>query len=374
MTPMPAKLTEDPTRAAHVIFNLDAAARNLRRIREVVPQAKIMAVIKANAYGHGMLRIARALAEADAFAVARTDEGLALRAGGVKQRIAVLQGFVNADELQAHAAAELEPVIHSDWQVDLLETTHISRPLHLWLKLDTGMHRLGILPHEFHDLRRRVQTCSAVIHPIPIMSHLANADDLGDGFTEQQLRLFRDVTENVACESSIGNSAGLFAWDDARTEWVRPGISIYGVSPFPDRTGADEGLDPVMTFKTRLISLKEVPAGTPVGYASTWICPHPTRLGVAAVGYGDGYPRLARAGTPLLVRGQRVPLVGRVSMDMITLDLTACPDAQVGDSITLWGDGLPIEEIASLAGTIPYDLLCGITPRVQVIEQQRPVE
>ena len=364
---MPARVTDDPTRAAHVLLDLGAAGRNLRRIREVVPQAKVMAVIKANAYGHGMPRLARALGEADAFAVARTDEGLALREAGVTQRIAVLQGFVNADELQTHAAAELEPIIHSDWQVELLETARLPRPLRVWLKLDTGMHRLGMLPDEFHALRDRVQSCPSVAQPLPIMSHLANADDLGDGFTTRQLGLFRDVTEAVACESSIGNSAGLFAWEDARTEWVRPGISLYGVSPFPDRTGADEGLEPVMTFRTRLISLKEVPAGTPVGYAGAWICPHRTRLGVAAAGYGDGYPRLARMGTPVLIRGRRVPLVGRVSMDMITLDLTECPEAMIGDPITLWGEGLPVEEIAGQAGTIPYDLLCGITARVMVI-------
>ena len=327
-----------------------------------------MAVIKANAYGHGLLRMARSLSDADAFAVARTDEGLALRQSGIAQRIAVLQGFFNGDELKAHAEAGLEPVIHSDWQVDLLESVPLPAPLAVWLKLDTGMHRLGVLPSEFHTLLDRLQRCPQVQQPIPLMSHLANADAVNDGFTTHQLNLFRDITQAVASESSLANSAGLFAWEDARREWVRPGISLYGVSPFPDRTGLDEDLEPVMTFRSRLISIKEVPAGTPVGYGGDWICPHPTRLGVVAVGYGDGYPRRAVSGTPVLIRNQRVPLAGRVSMDMITLNLNGCPEAHPGDLVTLWGKGLPVEEIAHKAGTIPYDLLCGITQRVRIIE------
>lgn len=368
---MPATLT-DPSRAAHAILNLGAPARNARRVREAAPGARIMAVIKANGYGHGMLRMARSLADAvDAFAVARTDCGLTLRAAGISQRIAVLQGFVNAEELAAHAAARLEPIIHSDWQVELLERIPLVEPLRIWLKIDTGMHRLGMLPAEFETLLHRLRACPSVVQPIPVMSHLANADDLEDDYTPLQLTRFDRATRNLDGETSIANSAGLLAWERARKEWVRPGISLYGVSPFPGRTGADEGLEPVMTFQTRLISIKTVAAGSRVGYGGDWVCPRSTRLGVAAVGYGDGYPRLARSGTPVLVRGQRVPLVGRVSMDMITLDLTDCPGAAVGDLVTLWGDGLPVEDIAVHAGTIPYDLLCGVTQRVRIIENPR---
>lgn len=365
---MPAILT-DPTRAAHAVLNLAAPGRNARRLRGIAPGAKIMAVIKANGYGHGMVRMAKSLPEVEAFAVARTDCGLALRAAGISQRIAVLQGFVNAEELAAHAAAGLEPVIHSDWQVELLELSRPDGPLRIWLKIDTGMHRLGMLPAEFEAFLPRLRACPAVVQPIPVMSHLANADDLEDDFTPLQLARFGQATRNLAGETSIANSAGLMVWEQARTEWVRPGIGLYGVSPFPGRTGADEGLEPVMTFRTRLISIKTVPAGSRVGYGGDWVCTRPTRLGVAAVGYGDGYPRLARSGTPVLVRGQRVPLVGRVSMDMITLDLTNCPAAAIGDLVTLWGDGLPVEDIAAHAGTIPYDLLCGVTQRVRFIEK-----
>ena len=368
MTRMAVTVT-DPSRAAHVVLNADCAARNLQRIRSLAPEARIMAVIKANAYGHGMVRIARALAgQTDAFAVARTDEALALRDSGVTQRIAVLQGFVCREELEAHQSGGLEPVIHSGWQVELLEKTDLSEPLKVWLKLDTGMHRLGLLPSEFTELLNRLRHCPNVVQPVPIMSHLSSADELEDPSTGHQLTLFREATRQVPAERSVANSAGLFGWQEAITEWVRPGISLYGVSPFPERTGIDEQLKPVMTFRTRIISIKTISAGSRVGYGGDWVCPHTTRLGVAAVGYGDGYPRLARSGTPVLVCGQRVPLVGRVSMDMITIDLTECPEAAVGDLVTLWGEGLPVEEIAREAGTIPYDLLCGITQRVRVIE------
>lgn len=358
----------DPTRTAHVILNLAAAGRNLRHLKSLAPGAKMMAVIKANAYGHGMSRIARQLGEADAFAVARTDEGLRLRHSGIQQRIAVLQGFVNAEELMAHAAAGLEPVIHSGWQVDLLEMIRLTQPIRIWVKVDTGMHRLGVLPSEFDSVYGRLDQLQQVIHPIPLMSHFASADDLEDRLTQRQLGLFHEAIGHLDGERSLANSAGLFGWGDAHTEWVRPGISLYGVSPFSGRTGCDEGLEPVMTFRTRIISVKDVPAGTRVGYGGDWVCPHDTRLAVAAVGYGDGYPRLARSGTPVLIDGQRVPLVGRVSMDMITLDLTTVSHVRAGDLVTLWGEGLPVEEVASQAGTIAYDLLCGITQRVHVIE------
>lgn len=354
--------------SAHATLDLAAVAHNLARVRAFVPNARIMAVVKANAYGHGMLRIARCLSDVDGFAVARVEEGAALRQAGIRQRIAVLQGFTCPEELALHAAHGLEPVVHSPRQVQLLEAARLAEPLAIWAKLDTGMHRLGLLPDEFGPCYRRLQACPAVRRPIPIMTHLANADMLEDTLTDRQLALFREVLQEVRAEASIANSAGLLAFENARVEWVRPGIVLYGVSPFPDRTGADDGLHPVMTFRSRLIAIKQVPSGAAVGYGGDWVCPRPTRLGVAAVGYGDGYPRHARSGTPVLVRGWRVPLIGRVSMDMITLDLTDCPEADVEDEVILWGEGLPVEEIARHASTIPYELLCGITQRVRMVE------
>lgn len=356
-------------RSAHATLDLSALTHNLARVRSFVPHAKVMAVIKANAYGHGLVRIARALPEVDAFAVARIDEGLLLRQAGIRQRIAVLQGFLTPRELGLHAGHGLEPVVHSAFQIEMLEQAALSAPLPVWAKLDTGMHRLGLLADEFPECYHRLRACAGVVQPVPVMTHLANADILKDTVTERQLDLFRAlVPDEAEVECSIANSAGLLAWDAARVQWVRPGIVLYGVSPFSYRSGADDGLRPVMSFRTRLIAVKSLQAGAAVGYGGDWICPHATRLGVAAVGYGDGYPRHAQPGTPVLVRNRRVPLIGRVSMDMITLDLTDCPQAEPGDEVLLWGGELPVEEIARNASTIPYDLLCGITQRVQMIE------
>lgn len=355
-------------KSAHATLNLGAATRNLERIRQSAPSSKIMAVIKANAYGHGLIRMAQSLPTADAFAVARLDEGIALREAGIRHRITVLQGFTNAFELQLHVALNLEPVVHHGQQVELLESTPLEKPLGIWVKLDTGMHRLGILKDQFKACYNRLDSLKMIRKPIPIMTHLANADMLHDSLTERQLANFQDAVKNFNTEFSIANSAGVLAWENARADWVRPGIALYGVSPFPYRTGTEDGLSPIMTFRTRLIAIKEIESGASVGYGGDWICPHLTRLGVAAVGYGDGYPRHAQPGTPVLIRGKRVPLIGRVSMDMITMDLTDCPDARIEDEVILWGEGLPVEEIARHTATIPYDLLCGITQRVKMLE------
>ncbi|QSA98001.1 alanine racemase [Methylococcus sp. EFPC2] len=354
--------------AAHAVLDMTAIVHNLARVRECAPNAKVMAVVKANAYGHGLVRVARALADADAFAVARVDEGVSLRMAGVSQRVAVLQGYTCAEELELYARYSLEPVIHSILQVDLLETTVLDRTIAVWLKLDTGMHRLGLNPEQFEACYRRLQNCAAVRQPLAMMTHLANADERTDPLTGQQLDLFGDTLEGLTGERSVANSAGLLAWERAHAEWVRPGLVLYGASPFPDRSGPDEGLKPVMTLRTRLIAIRNLPAGEAIGYGGDWVCPHSTRVGVAAIGYGDGYPRQAPSGTPVLVRGRRAPLIGRVSMDMVTLDLSELPEARVGDEVTLWGEGLPVEEIARHAGTIPYVLLCNVMPRVKLVE------
>ena len=354
--------------AAHAVLDMAALAHNLAMLRLRVPETKIMAVIKANAYGHGAVPVARALKNADAFAVARVDEGVALREAGIRQRIAVLQGFICAEELALHARHDLEPVVHSAYQVEMLESSCLSPPVTVWLKLDSGMHRLGLSPDEFEACHRRLSQCACVRQPLLLMTHLANADEIDDPATLHQLELFGDRVAGLAGERSIANSAGLLAWENAKAHWVRPGIALYGVSPFPKRTAAEEGLKPVMTLRTRLIAIKQLNIGEAVGYGGAWVCQRPTRVGVASIGYGDGYPRPARSGTPVLVRGSRVSLIGRVSMDMITMDLTDCPEAAVGDAVTLWGEGLPVEEIARHADTIPYVLLCNVTPRVKRIE------
>jgi len=354
--------------AAHAVLDMAALAHNLASLRARLPGVKIMAVIKANAYGHGAVPVARALGGADAFAVARVDEGIALREAGVRQRIAVLQGFLCAEELELHTCHGLEPVVHSAYQVALLESCALREPVTVWLKLDSGMHRLGLDSEAFEACHYRLSRCASVRQPLNLMTHLANADEISDPATPRQLDLFGNQVSGLAGERSIANSAGLLAWEQARAEWVRPGIALYGVSPFPDRTAAAEGLKPVMTLRTRLIAIKPLKVGDAIGYGGDWVCHRPTRMGVASIGYGDGYPRHARSGTPVLLRGHRVPLIGRVSMDMITLDLTECPEAEVGDPVVLWGEGLPVEEIARHADTIPYVLLCNVTPRVKRVE------
>ena len=353
--------------AAHALLDLQALTHNLRRIRTAAPQSKIMAVIKANAYGHGAVDIAHALVEADAFAVARVDEGVNLREAGIGQRIAVLQGFINAEELALHSRYGLEPIVHHPKQVEILESASLDQPVKAWLKLDSGMHRLGLSVDEFADCHARLSRCPAIRQPLCTITHLANADDVEDSVTEQQLGLFGGQVSAMSGERSIANSAGLLAWENALAEWVRPGLALYGVSPFPNRTAEQDGLKPVMTLRTRLIAIKPLNVGDAVGYGGDWVCQRPTRMGVAAIGYGDGYPRHAHSGTPVLVRDHRVNLIGRVSMDMITLDLTDCPSAAIGDEVTLWGEGLPVEEIARHADTIPYVLLCNVTPRVKRI-------
>lgn len=354
--------------AAYAMLNLDAVQHNLRKVQQHAPAAKIMAVIKANGYGHGLLRIAEALPNADAFAVARVDEGIRLRKAGLKNRIAVLEGFTCAEELEELLHYQLDSIVHCLTQVEIFESRKGPGQIAIWLKLDTGMNRLGFKPKEFNDVYQRLKQCSLIQQPISLMTHLANADDKNDEITLKQINLFNKSVAAYPGQHSIANSAGILGWKQALTDWVRPGVMLYGISPFPDSTGEQLGLRPIMGLHSRLIAVKTIEKGDTVGYGCSWICENPTTLGVVAIGYGDGYPRNARVGTPVLVNGMRAPLVGRVSMDMITVDLAAQPDAKPGDAVTLWGEGLAVEEIAQCADTIPYTLVCGITQRVQIVE------
>lgn len=358
------------TPAAYVHLDLEAVRHNLRQVKRYAPNNKIMAVIKANGYGHGITRVARALEDADGLAVARVDEGVRLRKAGFKQPITVLQGFVCIDELQLMRQHQLDSVIHTPQQIALLHQCNADEEnLTVWLKMDTGMNRLGFKGKDFNAAYDQLLQCASVKKPIKLITHFANADDLLDDKTRRQLDLFNDAVQGYPGERSIANSAGILGWPNISSDWVRPGLMLYGCSPFAGKTGADFGLKPVMSLYSRLISVKNVAAGESVGYSGTWTCPTDTRLGVISIGYGDGYHRHTRAGAPVLVNGQRVTLIGRVSMDMITVDLNSQPNALPGDPVTLWGDGLPIEEIAHHADTIPYTLLCGITQRVQIVEQ-----
>ncbi|MCI0667859.1 MAG: alanine racemase [Methylococcaceae bacterium] len=355
--------------AAHAVLDLSAPRHNLAEIRRHAPDSRIMAVIKANGYGHGLLRIAKALRGADAFAVARVEEGIRLREAGIRERIAVLEGFTSGEELELVRRHRLEPVVHSLYQVEMIEAATGIAALGVWLKLDTGMNRLGFTVEQFLPALRRLEECPIVRTPISLMSHLAKADELDSTETERQLSVFHRVTEGLEGERSIANSAGILGWPGSRSDWVRPGILLLGVSPFQHRKGLDHNLRPVMTLQSRLIAIKNIAAGDAVGYGGRWVAPAATRLGVVAIGYGDGYPRAAGSGTPVLIGTARAPIVGRVSMDMLTVDLSRCPAAAIGDPVILWGEGLPVEEVAECAGTIPYTLLCAVTQRVRIIEE-----
>ncbi|MBI2382608.1 MAG: alanine racemase [Gammaproteobacteria bacterium] len=346
--------------------DLAAIRHNLGQVRRCAPRSRVMAAVKADAYGHGAVPVARALEDAgvDALAVACIEEAAQLREAHIRAPIAILEGVIAGEEASLAAYERLEIVVHDFWQVELLESLPSAASVGLWFKLDSGMHRLGFpldaVPLLLDVLKRRPNWRLR-----GWMTHLACADEPENPMTAQQIAAFERVLDGVPGERSIANSAGLIAWPQARTNWVRPGLMLYGASPLPGKVGADLGLQPAMRLESRLIAVREYEAGAPVGYGAAYRCPERMRVGVAAVGYADGVHRSLRFGTPLVIRGRRVPLVGRVSMDMITLDLRAVPDAAVGDPVLLWGEGLPAEQLAECAGTLAYELFCGLTQRVR---------
>ncbi|MDX1519887.1 MAG: alanine racemase [Gammaproteobacteria bacterium] len=356
------------TRPARVVIDLAALEHNFHRVRELAPHSKVMAVVKADAYGHGISRIARKLAAADAFGVACLEEARELRSAGIQQRIVLLEGPYASNELDEIARLDLDIVVHHQSQVEMLEGCTLPGQVTVWLKIDSGMHRLGFQEFEFETIYQRLLDCTAVAGNIVLMTHLALASDRHNDMTESQLDCFTRICKGLDAEKSIANSAAVLAFADSHADWVRPGLMLYGVSPLSDSLSNDEGLIPVMTLESRLIAVKMLKANDPVGYGATYRCPEDMRVGVVAAGYGDGYPRHAPSGTPVLVNGKRVTLIGRASMDMLTVDLRELPEADVGDPVILWGRGLPVEEVANHAGTIAYELLCGVHKRLQFTE------
>ncbi|UXI69840.1 alanine racemase [Tahibacter amnicola] len=356
------------SRIAVARIDLSALRANLARIRTLAPGAKVMAVIKADGYGHGLERVARALADADAFGVAAIADGQRLRAAGHGKRIVVLSGPDEPADLAEMRRLKLDAVIHHESQVQWLESEKDPRPLAVWLKIDTGMHRLGFAPEAVAAVRARLAALPSVDPDIVLMTHFAASDEFDNGTTAEQIDCFQRVTADFPGERCLSNSAGVLGWPQARGQWVRAGGLLYGLSVVEGKCGADFGFQPVMSLKTRLIAINALQRGEKVGYAGTWTCPEDMPVGVIAIGYGDGYPRSAASGTPVLVNGQRVPIIGRVSMDLVTIDLRPAPQARVGDTALLWGPGLPAEEIAAHAGTISYDLTCGMTRRVLFVE------
>ncbi|MDY6942726.1 MAG: alanine racemase [Pseudomonadota bacterium] len=349
-------------------IDLAALRNNVAVVRRHAPDAHIMAVVKANAYGHGVSDVVAALTDVDALAVARIDEALALRQRGAEQPIVILEGVFTTDDVALAHKNQLDLVIHGREQLALLADAHPTVPPRLWIKVDTGMHRLGFNAGEVCEAVRRVRQISGTGTVVGLMSHLADAEAPDSADTIRQISDFRELTRSHDGPASLANSAGVLCWPDARFDWVRPGIMLYGASPRgPDH--ADKlGLQPVMRFQTTLVATREISRGEGVGYGFSWRAYRRTRIGVAAAGYADGYPRHVPSGTPVLVGDRHVPIVGRVSMDLMTVDLGPDGPEKLGDVVTLWGDeALRVETIADHAGTISYELLSRVTQRVKLI-------
>lgn len=352
------------TERAWAVIDLDALRHNLKKVREYAPGARIMAAVKANAYGHGAVEIAHALVDADALAVASLPEALELRSVGIAKPIVLLGGVLDAEELRAAIALDLQLVVHDFRQLALIESEAAAQTAAVWIKLDTGMHRLGFALDALAEAGRRLSALPG-LRLQGWMTHFACADEPENPYTRRQMETFRQAVEGRLGARSLANSAGIIAWPDSHADWVRPGIMLYGASPLTGRSAEALGLRPVMSLCCRLLSIRELPAGEPIGYGGSWTTPERMRVGVISIGYGDGYPRQMPNGTPVLIRGRVAPIAGRVSMDLVTVDLRGIEHVREGDEALLWGEGLPADEIARAAGTIAYELFCGLTRRVR---------
>jgi len=348
-------------RKTEALINLDFIRKNYALAGALAPQSKNIAVIKANAYGHGLLRVAEALQDvAPAFAVAIIDEALELRAAGISQPLLVLEGANDVEACEVAAANKLSLVVNNQEQVSQLLQSRIDVPL--WLKVDTGMHRLGFAPDELQTTLDQLSGGTSDV--AVICTHLACADELASDVTQKQLDRFKACVAGLDLPSSISNSAGILAWPESHADWNRPGYMLYGGSPMTTDIEPASGLQPVMTLRSEIIAIAAVAAGESVGYGAHWTASESSVIGTVAIGYADGYPRHAPNGTPTLVNGKVAPLVGTVSMDMITIDLTTHENAAVGDAVELWGQTIPVNDIARRSDTIGYELLTGVTARV----------
>lgn len=356
------------SRPARATIHTDALQHNLAEVRRRAPHSQVMAVVKADGYGHGLERVAQALAGADAFGVASIADAERLRAAGSSKRIVLLSGFFEPADLAQIRRLQLDTVVHHESQLAMLESDADRSPIRLWVKFDSGMHRLGFAPALVTTIAARVQALPQCVEAPVWMSHFARSDEFDCPATREQAARFDAALAGLEGPRSLSNSAAVLGWPATHRDWVRAGGALYGLSVVDGRCGADFGLRPAMTLSTRLMAINEVAAGEPIGYGGSFIAPTALRVGIAAIGYGDGYPRSAPSGTPVLVNGQQVPTVGRVSMDLLAVDLSALEQAAVGDPVTLWGPELPVETIARSAGTISYELTCGITRRVRFVE------
>ncbi|OIZ99200.1 alanine racemase [Rickettsiella grylli] len=342
-----------------VELNLSALCHNVKRVRDIAPRSKLLAMVKANAYGHGLLPIAKALTDIDGFGVSCSEEALYLRQAGLKQRIVLMEGIFSQDEISLLTDYELDTVIHDHHQLYLLSKHPLPRQVNVWLKINTGMNRLGFSPNDFDAVLDKLSR-HAWLNIVCVMTHFSNADNIRNTTTKNQIKLFEQTLKGYPFPTSLANSAAILASPHVHADWVRPGLMLYGVSPFSNSSGAQYGLKPVMTLKSEIISIHQLKKGDKVGYRGTWISPQSLRVGTVAIGYGDGYPYSAKSGTPILVNGKLTELIGQVSMDMLTVNLLNQLETKIGDSVVLWGAGLPVEQIAKRTSSFCYELLCGI--------------
>ncbi|MGN2388535.1 alanine racemase [Pseudomonas syringae] len=352
-------------RPARALIDLQALRHNYRLARDS-SGGRALAVIKADAYGHGAVHVAQALeAQADGFAVACIEEALELRAAGIRAPILLLEGFFEADELALIVEHDLWTVVHAIWQLEAIEQAQPGKPLTVWLKLDTGMHRVGLHPSEYRAAYQRLLATGKVARVV-LMSHFSCADELNSACSDQQVAVFEAARQGLVAETSLKNSPAVMGWPKIPSDWSRTGIMLYGATPFDQTQPLAERLQPVMTLESKVISVRELPAGEAVGYGATFVSERPLRIGVVAMGYADGYPRHAPTGTPVLIDGQRSRLLGRVSMDMLCVDLTDVPQAGLGSRVELWGKAVLASEVATQAGTIPYQIFCNLrrVPRI----------
>lgn len=354
------------TRPILATIHTDALRHNLAVVRRHAPHSRILAVIKANGYGHGMLRVAHALDDADGFAVLSLPEAIALREAGFKQTLLMLEGIFDADELPLAAQHRVSMVVHSESQLLMLEAARGLAPVDVFLKVNTGMNRLGVPSGGFWSFYDRLRTCKTV-ESITLMTHFATADE-APGIAEQ-FALFDDLTSRISAPRTMANSAAILHYPETHADWVRPGIMLYGATPFGEESAAQHDLQPAMTLQSEIIAVQTLQAGAAVGYGRRFIAEKTTRLGVVACGYADGYPRHAPNGTPIAVAGKRTRTIGRVSMDMLYADITDIPEAGIGSPVELWGKQVPVDAVAQASGTVGYELLCALAPRVPVEER-----
>jgi alanine racemase len=362
----PASILRPMPRPIRATINAAALAHNLAFARRHAGPAKIWAVLKANAYGHGLLRAAQALGDADGFAVLDFAEALRLRDAGIAKPILMLEGFFKPADIELLARHRLTPVIHNVEQIEMLEKTRFEGALAVYLKVNSGMNRLGFTVDNVR-LAWNALKGHAGVESVTLMTHFADAD--GEGGVAAQMQWFRELSQPFDAPCSLANSAALLRYpDQTRADWVRPGIMLYGCSPFGFKSAAEVGLVPAMTLASEIIAVQHLQAGEWIGYGQTFQATQEMTIGVIACGYADGYPRHAPTGTPVLVAGQRAQTVGRVSMDMMCVDISDIPEAYVGTPATLWGEGLSCDEVAASAGTVSYQLLCALSSRVPIIE------